>query len=325
MMTLNLRSLRKLAGLRNIHTTPVSRIDATKVEEVRIPVPWGHIAGKWWGDQNSQPLLTAHGLLDNAGSFDKLVPELDVESVLCLDLPGHGLSSHKARGAGMFFLDSVFVIRYIIKNHFNWDKVSLLGHSYGSSIFFTYAGCFPDGVDKMINLDCARVRNADGLDKTVQSFKKTVDEIFASTKKIPKESNGYSIEECVKRMFDLRVSLKLPLSEESCRILLKRGTINIGGKYKFSHDYLLKINSLGRNTHQFYSALTKNINCDVLNVSVSEGGLHFGQYLAEIEKQIDTLKKNGKNVIHAVIGGGHHAHLEHPELVHPIINSFLKT
>lgn len=26
-------------------------------EEIRIEVPWGHVAGKWYGDRNQQPVL----------------------------------------------------------------------------------------------------------------------------------------------------------------------------------------------------------------------------------------------------------------------------
>lgn len=30
-------------------------------KEVTIPVPWGHVAGKWWGPTNKRPILTLHG------------------------------------------------------------------------------------------------------------------------------------------------------------------------------------------------------------------------------------------------------------------------
>lgn len=29
--------------------------------EIKIPVPWGEIAGKWWGSQKQKPILTLHG------------------------------------------------------------------------------------------------------------------------------------------------------------------------------------------------------------------------------------------------------------------------
>lgn len=30
-------------------------------KEIKIPVPWGEIAGKWWGSQKQKPVLTLHG------------------------------------------------------------------------------------------------------------------------------------------------------------------------------------------------------------------------------------------------------------------------
>ncbi|XP_052863919.1 probable serine hydrolase [Anopheles cruzii] len=58
------------------------------VEEVEIPVPWGIVAGKWWGSRLKQPVLAIHGWQDNAGSFDRLCPLLPAEiSILAIDLP----------------------------------------------------------------------------------------------------------------------------------------------------------------------------------------------------------------------------------------------
>lgn len=33
----------------------------TNFEEIKIPVPWGHIAAKLWGPKNRRPILTIHG------------------------------------------------------------------------------------------------------------------------------------------------------------------------------------------------------------------------------------------------------------------------
>lgn len=51
--------------------------------------------GKWWGPRNKQPIIAIHGWQDNAGTFDPLIELLPKDlSILCIDLPGHGKSSH---------------------------------------------------------------------------------------------------------------------------------------------------------------------------------------------------------------------------------------
>lgn len=81
--------------------------------------------GKWWGPNERQPILALHGRQDNAGTFDTLMPLLsDDVSVLCLDLPGHGLSSHYPESQFYYcYWDGVILLRRIIK-HFKWNKVS---------------------------------------------------------------------------------------------------------------------------------------------------------------------------------------------------------
>uniref|UniRef100_A0A8D8XB62 Probable serine hydrolase n=1 Tax=Cacopsylla melanoneura TaxID=428564 RepID=A0A8D8XB62_9HEMI len=129
----------------------------TFTEEVQIPMPWGHIRGKLWGSKLSkdkEPIIAMHGWLDNAGTFDHLLPYVtDKVSVLCLDLPGHGLSSHYPRGLRYDSLfDNVVLLRRIM-NHFGWKRISLMGHSMGCNISFIFTALYPKDVNYIIALD----------------------------------------------------------------------------------------------------------------------------------------------------------------------------
>lgn len=50
---------KNLALVSKIHNAAVK--EEKNYEEVRIPVPWGHIAGKWWGPQDKRPIFVIHG------------------------------------------------------------------------------------------------------------------------------------------------------------------------------------------------------------------------------------------------------------------------
>lgn len=44
-----------------------------QIHEFNLQVPWGHIACKWWGSKDIQPIICLHGWQDNAGRLDFLL------------------------------------------------------------------------------------------------------------------------------------------------------------------------------------------------------------------------------------------------------------
>ncbi|KAH8305565.1 hypothetical protein KR059_001403, partial [Drosophila kikkawai] len=122
-------------------------------QDVKIPAPWGHISGRWYGNRTIRPILAIHGWLDNLGTFDRLIPLLpDYLGVLCIDLPGHGRSSHTQPGMCYSVFDYVFIIPRVMKEY-GWRKVSLMGHSLGGIMCFIYTSLAPHTVDMIISLD----------------------------------------------------------------------------------------------------------------------------------------------------------------------------
>lgn len=113
------------------------------------------LSGKWWGNKDEVPLLGLHGWQDNAGTFDRLAPLLNITSFLAIDLPGHGFSSHLPTGKIYTFLDYLYALRRVV-DHFKWKKYSILGHSFGSAIGFAHSSIFHDEVECFISIECAR-------------------------------------------------------------------------------------------------------------------------------------------------------------------------
>lgn len=98
-----------------------------KVEEIRLYTSFGILAGKYWGKKDVQPILVLHGWLDNAGSFDRLIPLLPKHlSFLVIDLPGHGLSSRLQDGWAYHLVNYIHIVDFVVRTY-KWEKVSILG------------------------------------------------------------------------------------------------------------------------------------------------------------------------------------------------------
>lgn len=120
---------------------------------MRIWAPWGHIAGRWYGNRVERPILAIHGWLDNLGTFDTLIPLLpDYLGVLCIDLPGHGRSSRLPPGMHYSTVEFMYIIARVMKEY-KWQKVSLMGHSLGGILCFLFTSLASHLVDMVISLD----------------------------------------------------------------------------------------------------------------------------------------------------------------------------
>ncbi|XP_036787282.1 serine hydrolase-like protein 2 isoform X7 [Manis pentadactyla] len=121
--------------------------------ELKLAVPWGHIAAKVWGSQQGLPVLCLHGWLDNANSFDRLIPLLPKDfQYVAMDFGGHGLSSHYSPGFPYYQQNFVSEIRRVTAA-LKWNRFSLMGHSFGGIVGGTFSCLFPEMVDKLILLD----------------------------------------------------------------------------------------------------------------------------------------------------------------------------
>lgn len=291
-----------------------------EVTEVKIPVPWGHVSGKWWGSRDKQPILALHGWQDNAGTWDTLIPLLPVEySLLAIDLPGHGMSSHYPPGMHYYiFWDGISLIRRIVE-HYKWGKITLMGHSLGGALSFMYAATFPDDVDRYISLDIASPSVKD-TKKIVDNTGPSIDTFLKYENLKPESIPCYNYEDMLAIVLD---AYKGSITEKSCEILMQRGmsrTVNKNG-YHFSRDVRLKVASLGMFSIEYVLEYAKKIKCKVLNIKANPGmdwdnPQHYGMV-------IDVIKKHASLVVCHEVAGTHHVHLNEPEKVLPFIVNFL--
>ncbi|XP_023020965.1 probable serine hydrolase [Leptinotarsa decemlineata] len=289
--------------------------------EVKIPVPWGHIAGKWWGSTTEQPIIALHGWQDNCGSFDNLAPLLAKNglSVLCIDLPGHGFSSHFPKGQNYYiFWDGVHHLRRIVK-HFKWSQITIIGHSLGGCIGFLYSATFQDDVKKFISLDAAGPCGRLPTEQLLDDFGTSIDKIlsYENTVDLP----CYSREQ----LLDIVVATyEGSIDRAGCEILLKRGIKKVPRKdgYILSRDLKLKDSSqefMGINQVLDFAS---RITCEVMNIKANRSMvLHYTEYYSMI---LDATEKNAKKLErHMIPGTGHHFHLMDADKVAPLIIQFL--
>ena len=104
-------------------------------KEISIPMPWGCIKAQIFGDpfkKNITPMLAIHGYLDNSNSFKPLSNYLckDEYYMICIDMPGHGLSSKLPQGIAYTPKLFLTAVRRVVK-YFQLKDFVFLTHSYG--------------------------------------------------------------------------------------------------------------------------------------------------------------------------------------------------
>ncbi|CAL7947724.1 unnamed protein product [Xylocopa violacea] len=293
-----------------------------KVEEIQIPVPWGHISGKWWGPKDQQPIVAIHGWQDNAGTFDTLIPLLPSSiAILAIDLPSHGLSSHLPTGQFCYiFWDGLIALRRIVK-YYNWTKVKLLGHSLGGAISFLYAASYPDEVDFMISLDIVSP-NVKDVTKNPALTGDIIDKFLKYESLQPSSSPTYTYEEVLAIVQD---AYKGSLTKESAMTLMKRGLRSSPDpdRFYFSRDLRLKVSGFDMLSLDLVLAYAARIKCAYLNIRAVPG-MKFDQP-ESYAKTLEIIKVGAVRFEYREVEGTHHVHLNNPERVAPIINSFIST
>ncbi|NXL76103.1 SEHL2 protein, partial [Leptocoma aspasia] len=217
--------------------------------ELKFPVPWGHVAAKAWGPSEGHPVLCLHGWLDNANTFDKLIPLLPRGRsgssrwlVLCgraahlilfpfqgcyyvaMDFSGHGLSSHRPAGCSYHFLDYVTDVCRVAAA-LQWRRFTLMGHSMGnysfSYCFISPQFCFlyPEMVDKLILLESLGFLLApEDTEAWLKSKRRVIDRLLSLEAK-QQTPKARSPEAALQRLLEANSHL----TAEGGAILLQRG------------------------------------------------------------------------------------------------------
>jgi pimeloyl-ACP methyl ester carboxylesterase len=210
--------------------------------------------------------------------------------------------------------------------HYQWEKVTILGHSLGGTIGFMYAATFPQDVEKLICIDIAgpAVRS---LPYFAQQTARVVDQFLTYENLGEDTVPSYTREEMSKLMLE---AYKGALTKESCEIMLRRGAVPVASdniemkddSLRFSRDSRLKIGVLGFLSLDMTLEYASKITCEVLNIR-GKAGMQFDPP-ENYHIILDRIRQSARKLEFHEVEGTHFLHLNNPENICPIIVGFLK-
>ncbi|XP_018319173.1 probable serine hydrolase [Agrilus planipennis] len=328
---MNIRPMRSVLNL-NVIVSAVRKCSSVNLKnfstiakecvEIKIPVPWGHIAAKWWGSQNERPILSCHGWQDNSGTFDRLIPYLPSDvSLLAIDFPGHGYSSRLPLGMWYNGMDYIVVLERIV-DYFKWPKVSLMGHSLGAIQSYLYSVLFPERIEFLICLDAFHPFPTD--DYKTEDFRKNItrylkyDNLCASNTEPPSYTPAKLSEiwhEGSRKSVDV----------ENCKYILERNVMPSKTKpnhFYFTRDPRLKIGVKHSFSQKQIVEQASRVRFPICVFKANDNDFSSASPLTY--QLLDIIKENTKDYYFLEVGGTHHVHLNNPERVGPHIHNFIK-
>lgn len=290
--------------------------------EIKIPVPWGHISGKWYGPQNVRPILGLHGWLDNAGTFDKLAPLLRPDiAFLSIDLPGHGLSSRLPDGCYYNLMDNLLVIRMIM-NQYQWQKVSLMGHSMSGIVAFLFAAVFPDKTDMIISIDALKPHQR-SPDKTINSLASRLEEFLREDQRNRSdiEPPSYTYDQLIEK---LHLGSIYSVERRNCKFMLARNiqqSATDPEKYFFCRDRRVRFYGYQVAPQHVVLEMARRIKAP--HMFIKAGSSSYFEDKKYYDEVMDVLRQKD-NFVYVEAEGTHHLHLNNPKDIIDEINKFIE-
>ncbi|XP_014289633.1 serine hydrolase-like protein [Halyomorpha halys] len=289
--------------------------------EIEIPVPWGKISGKTWGDKSCSPVLVLHGIQDNCGSFDRLIPLLPkIFYYVCVDFPGHGLSSHFPPGLPLEFMNYVYSVKLVV-DHLKWNKFNMIGHSLGAQVTVFFSSLYPNFVEKAVLIDGLTPIVID-VERTPSHLRKIYNNLQSLEKyMLNKKPPSYTYEEALKRLIGSR---KTDITKESAECLIKRALAPSDGGFMFSVDQRLKLFLRPSLTMQQMKNIINCMACKTLMIVAQDTYNLLDEVSEELyhERLKEFFLKNPQLKMY-LVEGNHDVHLNYPQRVAPYVVAFL--
>ncbi|MDC5807256.1 alpha/beta hydrolase [Vibrio europaeus] len=266
----------------------------------------GHIATIEYGCSETAELSVVflHGWLDNAASFESVMASLHTLNPdwhLCaIDLPGHGLSSHKEASNFYPFHDYIDDVYQFLAN-LSPNRLVLVGHSLGALIASCYSAAFPEQVSGLVQIE--------GYGPLAEKAQDTVSRLregVLSRQRIRRKPTRVMLSE--QEAIERRAKVNQIDSDLIAPIILRGLEAHQSG-WIWRHDVKLQSQSLYRMSFEHAESFRLQVTCPQLVILGDEGFSYLQSF------QLDTSDSTHFEMIE----GGHHCHLQAPSRVSNLI------
>ncbi|OEE86259.1 alpha/beta fold hydrolase [Vibrio crassostreae] len=245
-----------------------------------------------------------HGWLDNSSSFNQVMQQVAKFApnahLIAIDLFGHGFSSHKS-GSYYPFHDYIDDLHQLVTK-LSPNRLVLVGHSLGALIASCYSAAFPEKVSGLIQIE-GHGPLSEAPHETVSRLR---DGVLSRLRQRRKPSRPLaSLEDAIK----LRAHAN-QINAELIAPIVERGIVELDNSWQWRCDPNLKCDSLYRMSQAHAEAIMAAIECPQLIVLGNDGFRHL---------QHNRYKSAHSPLNIETVPGGHHCHLESPELVSELI------
>lgn len=211
-----------------------------------------------------------------------------------------------------------------IMDHMNWNKVTLLGHSQGGHYSLLFAAVYPELVDRVICIDLFKPITymadswADRVAKVIDMHMKYEGK-YIEDPSVDTTIPTYSEPDAVKKMMEAHAN---SLTEETAKILMKRGTRKAKWGLTFTRDIRLKLPPIDPSpTEPQMLKFMQRIKSDLLIIRAKQGPYHVPERVRE--QYYEIYRHRCPLFRDVLIDGTHHVHMNEPEKVANIINQYL--
>ena len=203
-----------------------------------------------WGDDTAPPVIMVHGLSGNSHGFDSLVPNfLPKYHIISVDVRGRGDSgwANDSDYSNEAYVADLEGIRQAL----GFERISLVGTSMGGRISMTYAGMYPNRVERAVLNDIGPDIDPRGGDRIAASTRDAV-------------SSFATMDDVLAWHREQRPAFKL-LSEDEQHVTAGHAVKPQPGGYTWKMDPAVRSNPRRPDPKTSWN-LAKNIPCPVLLV-----------------------------------------------------------